>query len=287
VPEGQPEPHAAYAVAMPDYFKTLRVPLREGRDFAPTDIAGAPRVAIVDELIAKRHWPGESAVGKRIGPFQTPKNDAWTTVIGVAAHVHAKGPRADTEPLVYMPALQVAESSLYFVARTSGDATSLPTNVRASVRAVDPLLPISRLAYLDELNGRMMARERFNALLLTIFAVVALGIAAVGLYGVMAYLVAQRTREIGIRLALGGRPSRVLTGVMTEGLVMTLTGLGLGLAAALALSRVLQDLVFSIRPTDPLTFVAIAALLLVVAVVASYVPARRAMRVDPITVLRE
>jgi len=287
VPEGQPEPHAAYAVAMPDYFKTLRVPLREGRDFAPTDIAGAPRVAIVDELIAKRHWPGESAVGKRIGPFQTPKNDAWTTVIGVAAHVHAKGPRADTEPLVYMPALQVAESSLYFVARTSGDATSLPTNVRASVRAVDPLLPISRLAYLDELNGRMMARERFNALLLTIFAVVALGIAAVGLYGVMAYLVAQRTREIGIRIALGGRPSRVLTGVMTEGLVMTLTGLGLGLAAALALSRVLQDLVFSIRPADPLTFVAIASLLLVVAVIASYVPARRAMRVDPISVLRE
>jgi ABC-type antimicrobial peptide transport system permease subunit len=149
------------------------------------------------------------------------------------------------------------------------------------------LLPISRLAYLDELNGRMMARERFNALLLTIFAVVALGIAAVGLYGVMAYLVAQRTREIGIRLALGGRPSRVLSGVMTEGLAMTLTGLGLGLAAALALSRVLQDLVFSIRPTDPLTFVAIAALLLVVAVVASYVPARRAMRVDPIKVLRE
>ena len=287
VPEGQPEPHAAYAVAMPDYFKTLRVTLLEGRDFSTTDVAGAPRVAIIDELVAKRHWPGQSAVGKRIGPFQTPKNDDWTTVIGVAAHVHAKGPRADTEPLVYMPALQVAESSLYFVARTSGDPTSLPANVRASVRAVDPLLPISRLAYLDELNGRMMARERFNALLLTIFAVVALGIAAVGLYGVMAYLVAQRTREIGIRLALGGRPSRVLSGVMTEGLVMTLTGLVLGLAAAVALSRVLQDLVFSIRPTDPLTYVAIAGLLLVVAVVASYVPARRAMRVDPISVLRE
>ena len=287
VPDGQPEPHAAYAVAMPDYFKTLRVSLLDGRDFRTTDIAGAPRVAIIDELVAKRHWPGQSAVGKRIGPFQTPKNDAWTTVIGVAAHVHAKGPRADTEPLVYMPALQAAESGLYFVARTSGDASSLPASVRASVRAVDPSLPISRLAYLEELNGRMMARDRFNALLLTIFAIVALAIAAVGLYGVMAYLVAQRTREIGIRLALGGRPSRVLSGVMTEGLVMTLAGLTLGLIAALWLSRVLQDLVFAVRPTDPLTYAAIAVLLFVVALLASYVPARRAMRVDPISVLRE
>ncbi|HKV99747.1 MAG TPA: ABC transporter permease [Vicinamibacterales bacterium] len=287
VPEGQPEPHAAYAVAMPGYFKTLRVPLVEGRDFALTDTESAPPVAIIDEMIAKRHWPGESAVGKRIAPFGPPRGDNWTTVIGVAAHVHAKGPRQDTEPLVYLAALQDAQSSLYFLARTSGDIASLPPVVRTSVRALDQALPITRLANLDELNSRMMARERFNALLLTIFAMVALGIAAVGLYGVMAYLVAQRTREIGIRLALGGRPGRVLRGVMTEGLVMTLAGLVLGLGAALALSRLLQDLVFSIRPTDPLTYIAIAALLLVVAVVASYVPARRAMRVDPISVLRE
>jgi putative ABC transport system permease protein len=287
VPEGQPEPHAAYAVAMPDYFKTLRIPLVEGREFAATDAAGALRVAVIDEMIAKRHWPGQSAVGKRIGPFGTPKGDAWTTVVGVAAHVHARGPRADSEALVYLPALQVAESSLYFVARTSGDASSLPGSVRAAVRAIDPSLPISRLAYLEDLNDQMMARDRFNALLLTIFAIVALGIAAVGLYGVMAYLVSQRTREIGIRLALGGRPGRVLRGVMAEGLVMTVAGLMLGLISALALSRLLQDLVYAIRPTDPLTYAAIAALLLAVALVASYVPARRAMRVDPVSVLRE
>jgi predicted permease len=272
---------------MPDYFKTLRIPLVEGREFAATDAAGALRVAVIDEMIAKRHWPGQSAVGKRIGPFGTPKGDAWTTVVGVAAHVHARGPRADSEALVYLPALQVAESSLYFVARTSGDASSLPGSVRAAVRAIDPSLPISRLAYLEDLNDQMMARDRFNALLLTIFAIVALGIAAVGLYGVMAYLVSQRTREIGIRLALGGRPGRVLRGVMAEGLVMTVAGLMLGLISALALSRLLQDLVYAIRPTDPLTYAAIAALLLAVALVASYVPARRAMRVDPVSVLRE
>jgi putative ABC transport system permease protein len=273
---------------MPDYFKTMRVAILEGRDFAPSDAAGAPRVAIVDELVAKRHWPGQSAVGKRLSPFDDPKDDkSWTTIIGVAAHVHAKGPRTDTEPLVYLPAMQWPEASPYFVARTTGDATSLPGSVRAAVRAVDQSLPISRLAYLEELNDRMMARDRFNALLLTIFAAVALTIAAVGLYGVMAYLVAQRTREIGIRLALGGRPLHVLSGVMAEGLVMTATGLAFGLIAAFALSRALQDLVFAVRPTDPLTYAAIAALLLSVAALASYVPARRAMRVDPIAVLRE
>ena len=288
VPDGQPEPHAAYAVAMPDYFKTLRVPLVDGRDFSMTDIAGAPAVAIIDELIAKRHWPGQSAVGKRIAPFGQPKSDAgWTTVIGVAAHVRAHGPRADTEPLVYLPALQQPETTLYFVARASGDPSSLSGGVRASVRAIDPSLPISRLARLDELNSRMLARDRFNALLLTIFAVVALAIAAVGLYGVMAYLVAQRTREIGIRLALGGRPHRVLGAVMTEGLVMTLAGLALGLGAALALSRVLADLVFGVPPTDPVTYAAIAGLLLLVAALASYLPARRVLHVDPVSVLRE
>jgi len=288
VPEGQPEPHAAYAVAMPDYFTTLQVPLIEGRDFATTDAAGAPSVAIVDEIVAKTFWPGESAVGKRLSQFGTPKSDAWTTVIGVVAHVHAEGPRADTEALVYLPALQAAESSLFFVARASHDAAaSLPSAVRAAVRDVDPALPISRLAYLEELNNRMTARDRFNALLLTIFAAVALAIASVGLYGVMSYLVAQRTREIGIRLALGGRPRRVVAAVMTEGLVMTAAGLALGLVTALALSRVLAGLLFGVTATDPATYAAIAALLLAVAALASYVPARRVLGVDPVSVLRE
>jgi putative ABC transport system permease protein len=287
VPQGQPEPHAAYAVAMPNYFKTLQVPIVEGRDFSTADAASAPPVAIVDELVARKFWPGESAVGKRIGPFGTPKSDGWNTIIGVVGHVHALGPRADTEALVYLAALQVPESSLFFVARGSGEAASLPAAVRASVRDLDPALPLSRMAWLDELNGRMMARDRFNALLLTIFALVSLAIAAVGLYGVMSYLVAQRTREIGIRLALGGRPLRVVGAVMTEGLVMTATGLVLGLVAALALSQLLAGLVFGVPPTDPVTYAVIAGLLLIVAALASFVPARRVLGVDPVSVLRE
>ena len=287
VPQGQPEPHAAYAVALPNYFNTLQVPIVEGRDFSTTDAASASPVAIVDELVARKFWPGESAVGKRIGPFGTPKGDGWTTIVGVVGHVHALGPRADTEALVYLPALQIAESSLFFVARASGEPASLPAAMRTSVRDLDPALPLSRMAWLDELNGRMMARDRFNALLLTIFAVVSLAIAAVGLYGVMSYLVAQRTREIGIRLALGGRPHRVVGAVMAEGLAMTATGLALGLAAALALSQVLAGLVFGVPPTDPVTYAVIAVLLLIVAALASYVPARRVLGVDPVSVLRE
>ncbi len=287
IPQGQPEPHAAYAVAMPNYFKTLHVPIVEGRDFSIADAASSPPVAIVDELVARKFWPGESAVGKRIGPFGTPKSDGWNTIIGVVGHVHALGPRADTEALVYLAALQVPESSLFFVARGSGEAASLPAAVRTSVRDLDPALPLSRMAWLDELNGRMMARDRFNALLLTIFALVSLAIAAVGLGGVMSYLVAQRTREIGIRLALGGRPLRVVGAVMTEGLVMTATGLVLGLVAARALSQLLAGLVFGVPPTDPVTYAVIAVLLLIVAALASYVPARRVLGVDPVSVLRE
>jgi predicted permease len=288
VPDGQPEPHSAMAVALPNYFTTLRIPLIEGRDFAPTDMIGAPRVAIVDEMLARRHWPGQSAVGKRLSPFGQPKNtDGWTTIVGIVAHVHTAGPRNDSEPLVYLPQLQQAQSSLFFVMRRTTDRVSLPSDMRASVRAIDPALAISRLAYLDDLNRQTTAPDRFNVLLLTIFAIVALAIAAVGLYGVMAYLVSQRQREIGIRLALGGRPASVLASIVTEGLTLTAAGLALGLAAAVALSRLLADMVFEVRPTDPLTYAAIAAILLVVAFAASLVPARRAMRVDPVSVLRE
>ncbi|HUL74473.1 MAG TPA: ABC transporter permease [Vicinamibacterales bacterium] len=287
VPDGQPEPHAAYAVALPDYFTTLQIPLIQGRDFAPTDAVGAPAVAIVDELVARRHWPGESAVGKRIGPFGEPRNGAWTTVVGVVGHVHTTGPRADSEPQVYLPALQSPQSMLFFMARTAGDPTPLPAAFRSAVRAIDPDLPVARLTPLTDLTAQTMARERFNLLLLTLFGGVALAVAAVGLYGVMAYLVAQRAREIGIRLALGGRPAAVLRAVLAEGLAMTLVGLAAGLATAFGLSRVLADLVFAIQPTDPLTYAAIALLLVVVAIAAATVPARRAMRIDPVVVLRD
>ncbi len=287
VPAGEPEPHAAYAVALPEYFATLGVPLVEGRDFAASDAAGAPRVAIIDERLARRHWPNQSALGKRLSPFGTPAKDAWTTVIGVVGHVHTAGPREDSEPIVYLPALQSSESSLFFVARAIAGAPPIGPDMREAVRRVDPSLAVSRLASLDDLTDRTTSRDRFNALLLALFGAGALAIAAVGLYGVMAYLVAQRTREIGIRLALGGRPGRVLGAIIVEGLTTAAAGLVLGVGAALALSRVLSELVFAVSPSDPLTYVVIAAMLLAVALVASYIPARRVLHVDPVSVLRE
>jgi putative ABC transport system permease protein len=282
------EPHAEYAVAMPSYFSTLRIPIVEGREFTDADVTGTALVAVVDEQFARQYWPGESAVGKRVSPFgPLPANDPrWTTVVGVVGHVRNGGPRNDGEGQFYLPALQKPEYTLYFVVRATGSAAPLPAAIRQTVRALDPQLPIARLSATPALVGRLLARERFNMLLLAIFGGVALAIAAVGLYGLLAFLVTQRTREIGIRLALGGRPGRVLRGVLGEGLMLAGVGLTAGSAAALLAAPALEGLLYSIEPTDPLTYAGIAGVLLIVAAAASYLPARRATRIDPVSVLR-
>jgi putative ABC transport system permease protein len=283
---GGPPPHAEYAVALPNYFKALQIPLHEGRDFDMRDVPGAEPVAIIDEELARRHWPGESAVGKRIGPFGKPSNNKWTTVIGVVGHVRNAGPKKEGEPQVYLSGLQQAESLLYYVARTPADVGLLPPMMREALRAIDPSLPVTKLTTMPEAMAKVMAPQRFNALMLGVFGAVALTLAAIGLYGVIALLVTQQTREIGIRLALGGRPSHVLSRILREGLVMTAAGIVIGLASAVLLSRAVSGLLFEVRPTDPLTYASIAVLFLGVAAVASYAPARRAMRVDPVEVLR-
>ena len=283
---GEPDPHAEYAVAMPAYFATLGIPIVGGRDFGPEDIAGAPAVAVVDENLARRYWPGESAIGKHLGVGGRPKDDSgWTTVIGVVGHVRNGGPRKEGEPQVYLAALQKPEFSLYYVARASGSVAPLPAAMRAAVRELDRDLPVATLAETPQLVARVVARDRFNALLFTIFGGVALALAMIGLYGVMAFLVAERRREIGIRLALGGRPARVRGRLIAEGVGLAVAGVVLGLAIALALSRTLAGLLFAVEPTDPWTYASIAALLVLVAVVASALPARRALRINPIDVL--
>jgi putative ABC transport system permease protein len=285
---GLAEPHAEYAVAMPGYFQTMRIPVVEGREFTTSDAAGAMPVAIVDEEFARQYWPGESAVGKRVSPFgPLPPNDPnWTTVVGVVGHVRNGGPRDAGEGQFYLPALQKSELTLYVVVRTAGSDSPLPAAIRRTVRSLDPQLPIARLSDTPALVGRMLARERFNVLLLSVFGGVALAVAAVGLYGLLAFLVTQRTREIGIRLALGGRPARVLRGVLREGLSLAGAGLGLGLAVALIAAPALEGLLFAIAPTDPWTYAGIGGVLIAVAAAASYVPARRATRIDPVAVLR-
>jgi putative ABC transport system permease protein len=287
-PAGLPEPHAEYAVAMPGYFGTIGIPIVEGREFSDRDVTGAMPVAMVDEQFARQYWPGESAVGKRVSPFGAlpPGDPRWATVIGVAGHVRNGGPRKDGEGQFYLPALQKPELTLYFVVRAAGSDAPLPGAIRQTVRALDPQLPIGRLSSTPALIGRVVAPERFNMLLLSIFSAVALAIAAVGLYGLLAFLVTERTREIGIRLALGGRPGRILRAVIGEGLLLSGAGLALGCAAALLTAPLLRGLLFGTEPSDPLTYAGIAGVLLVVAGAASYVPARRATCIDPVAVLR-
>lgn len=283
---GGPEPHAEYAVALPGYFATVGIPLLDGRDFDVSDSPDAPAVVIVDEDFAARYWPGERAVGQRISTFGDAVEGPFQTVIGVVGHVRNRGARDAGEPQLYMAALQKREYSLFYVVETSGDPSALIPSIRAAVRAEDAQLPVAALETMPDMLATFTARERFNVTLFSIFGAIALAIASIGLYGVLAFLVSQRSREIGIRLALGGRPSHLVRSVMLEGLWLTAAGLVVGLMGGLWLGRAMQELLFEIRPTDPATYVAISIVMVVVAVLAGVGPARRATRVNPVESLR-
>jgi predicted permease len=281
---GQQEPHAEYTVALPGFTGTLRMHLLKGRDFETMDGPDAPAVTIVDDRLAARYWPGQDAIGKRIS--QNDQSGPWATVIGVVRHVYRSGPKNEGEPQVYFPFRQHTQTPLSYALRTSVDPLSIISAVRSEVAAIDPELPIARIASMATLESAALARDRFNALVLAIFAGTALLLAAIGLYGVMAYLVTQRQAEIGIRLALGGGPRDVLRLVIGDGMRMALAGIALGTVASLALARVLEGLLYGIEPTDPATYVVIAATLAVVALLASALPARRATKADPASALR-
>jgi putative ABC transport system permease protein len=283
-PDGpnDPIPHAEYAATMPGYFRTLGIRLISGREFAATDVKGSPAVVVVDEQLAREHWPHESAINKRIGsPGQ------WMTVIGVVGHVHNAGPRTSGEPQLYLPFLQSPQSTMSIVARSDASVASLAPALRTAVYAVDRAMPVAKLRPVSEFVTAGFAKQRFDMLLIAAFAVTALVLAMVGLYGVIAYLVTQRTREIGIRMALGGRASSIKVMVLREGIFITLTGILVGGAAAVLLTRLLAEQLFAVSTFDPLTYVTIACALAVVAVVASYGPARRATEIDPMAALRD
>ncbi len=284
VPAGGEPPHAEYAVTMPGFFRAMRIGLVQGRDFSVADRADAPGVLIVDEALAQRDWPGHSAIGKRLnanGPA-----GSWQTVVGVVRHVRRAGARTPGEPQIYIPLAQHAENSLAFVMRTTGDPALLAGAARREVRAIDPEVPMAKLQPMRSLEAATLARERFTTALIATLAGCALVLAAIGLYGVLAYLVAQRTSEIGIRLALGASRGSIVRLIVGEGLMTTLAGLGLGMVGALALSGAIGHLLYEVRPTDPVTYGVIGGLLAIVAAVASIVPARRAMRVDPVAAFR-
>jgi putative ABC transport system permease protein len=208
-------------------------------------------------------------------------------VVGVAGHVHKNGPAEEGEGQIYMPLAQYTQRGMSIVVHTDGKPSALASSLRQAVKAVDPDLPTAQIRTMDELMVQATSRPRFNLLMLAVFALVALGLASIGLYGVMSYLVAQRTREIGIRIALGGQPGHVRRMVVRESLLISVVGLAIGGAISLALSRVVAGLLFGVRANDPPTYIGIVLLLLVVSAGASYGPARRATRVDPLTALHE
>jgi putative ABC transport system permease protein len=268
----------------PGYLQALGIPLLSGRPFDEQDKADAPPVVIVNETFARHYWPNGEAVGKRIRTGD--EKNPWRTVVGVVADVKQYGLDTPSTLQLYLPHQQSPSQQMVLVVRTKGDPLSQVAAVRNEVWAVDKDQPVYNIRTMEQLMSKSVAQRRFNMLLLGIFAAVAMALAAIGLYGVMAYAVTQRTHEIGIRMALGAQARDVLKMVVGQGMILTLAGVGIGLVAAFALTRVISSLLFGVSATDPVTFGSIALLLTVVAFLACYIPARKAAKVDPMVALR-
>jgi len=272
-----------------DYFKTLKVRTIEGRTFQASDDGDtAQRVVVVNQALARRFWQG-SPIGRRVNPgFADPK--VWATIVGVVEDTKNIGLDKPAGPELYFSAAQIAQfglsTTMNFVVRADGDPQALSAGVRAAVREVDPNLPVYGLRPMSEVVARSMVQPRFLSLLLATFSGIALFLAAIGIYGVMAYSVAQRTREIGVRMALGAQRLHVLRLVFGQGFVLLAIGTVVGLVGAFALTRLIQSLLFEITATDPLTYLGVVLILAAVALLACYIPARRATKVDPLVALR-
>jgi putative ABC transport system permease protein len=283
------EPDVQTLSVMGDYFRVMQIPLRAGREFTPLDREGQPLTAIVNEEMVREFFPRETPIGARIHWARDEGPPRWMTIIGVVGDVKHSGLNQPTDPAVYTPFSQSDEAWrrwMTLAIRTQGSSSGLVEEVKKRVWSVDNQIPVSDVHTMDELMAVSLAQERFNMLLLGLFAALALILAAVGIYGAMAYAVSQRTHEIGIRTALGAQRRDVLRLVMGDGAKIALFGIASGIAGALALTRLMASLLFEVKPTDPATFAGVAILLALVALAACYIPARRAMRVDPMVALR-
>lgn len=286
LPPGQSSPHGDRWSATTDYYKTMGIPLVRGRYFEDRDSAEAPGVAIIDETMARKYWPDEDPVGKRITFEGGRDNPRWREIVGIVGHVKHRGLEGESRVQYYIPYQQRPQSSMFLVVRTSGDPSSVAGSVRSSVLSIDRDLPVFRVKTMEQYVSESMTQRRFAMYLFGIFAVIALVLAAVGLYGVMAYSVTQRTHEIGVRMALGARRQDVVAMVVRQGMVLAGAGLVVGLGAAFGLTRLMAALLFGVNVRDVTTFVLISLILGAIAFMASLVPARRATKVDPLIALR-
>ena len=285
VPARGEGPYANIGTVSGGYFAAMGIPLVAGRTFADTDTAGAPPVAIVSEALARKHFPGENPVGKRIR-FDEDKKSAAITIVGLVGDVRQLGLREAPPPLLFFPYRQFSLPFTTLAVRSALPGATVASLMRQQLAQIDPNLNMDNILPLQTSVDRHVDQPRFRALLIGMFAVLALILAAVGVYGLISYTVTERTREIGIRVALGAAPRQVLLPVVREGLVLAAAGIALGLAGAIAASRAITAFLFGVSSADPLTFAGVALLLLVVAVTASYIPSRRALKVDPVVALR-
>jgi predicted permease len=288
-------PQTRWRAISPDYLRTMGIPLRRGRHFSEQDHEKAAGVAIINETMARRFWPDGDPLGKRIKLGGPQRPYPWMEIVGIVGDVKHDGLDALVTPELYMPYVQTPFSqmpaglrfpAMSLVARSSSDHDSLAAAMRAEIKALDKDQPITNIRTLDQLLANSISQHRFYLLLLAFFAAIALALAAIGLYGVVSYTVKQRTQEIGVRMAFGAQAGDVLRLIIKFGMKLTLIGALIGLAGALALTRLMKTLLFDVSATDPLTFASITVLLALVALLACFIPARRATKVDPLVALR-
>ena len=269
----------------PGYFAATGIPLLRGRAASGADLASGPPIVVINETMARRYWPGEDPIGQRLQVNWT-HPEAHPEIVGVVGDVHLGTLDSDFRPMIYYVYAQEPSGTMTLVLRHTGGAAPLTSALRATVRELDPTLPLSDAATMSTRMTQSMADRRYPMMLLSVFAGLAVVLAAIGLYGVLSYTVSRRTREIGVRMALGARSADVLRLVVGGGMRLTLIGIGVGLAGAVIAARALGALLYGVRPTDPVTLVAVAGLLCAVALLAAYLPARRAARLDPVVALR-
>jgi len=295
IPEGrQPEPGVVYDANFrqisEDYFATIGLELKQGRTFAESDNTQSIRVAVVNETMARQYWPGTEAVGKRL-KLGGPNSPApWTTIVGIVADVRQMATDAPVKAEMYFPYRQIAANAFFrprdLVIRTSVEPASLVSAVRREVHAVDSDQPVSDVRTMDDILDEETSTRELGMLLLAAFAGLALLLATLGIYGVLSFFVSQRTQEIGLQVALGARAGHILGVVLKKGMTLAVAGLCIGLVASLGLTRLMRSLLYGVSASDPLTFAGVAVVLFAVALLACYLPARCAMKVDPIIALR-